>query len=308
MIIFLYGPDTYRSRQKLAEIISSYQQIHKSGLNLKYLDASHLIFSDFYDETKQISIFKEKKLIVLTNSFSNSDFKKKFLEKGKDFVDSKNILVFYEENEISGKDSLLLFLKKQAKSQKFELLKHENLRKWTRLEFKKLGAKVSEQALDQIISFVDNNLWQMANEIRKLASFKGDQEIKKQDIELLVKPKIDSNIFKTIDAIASKDKKRSLQLLKDHLEKGDSPFYLFSMINFQFRNLLIVKDLLERNLSPFGATKLHPFVVKKSCALSRKFEMLELQKTYQNIFKADLNIKTGKIPAETALDLLITEA
>lgn len=307
MIIFLYGPDTYRSRQKLSEIIKGYQKIRKSGLNLKYLDGNRLIFSDFYDETKQISIFKEKKLIILTNVFSNTEFKKKFLEKAKVFVNSENILVFYEENEIPKKDSLLVFLKKQAKSQRFELLKGESLKKWTRMEFKNLGAKIDNQALDKIVAFVDNNLWQMVNEISKLVSFKDGQEIREKDIELLVRPKIEPNIFKTIDAIASRDKKRALSLLKSHLEKGDSPFYLFSMINFQFRNLLVIKDLIERNLSPFGSTKLHPFVVKKSCALSRKFEILELKKIYQKIFRVDLNVKTGRIGPEAALDLLITE-
>ena len=34
MIIFLYGTDTYRSRQKLKEIIAQYQQKHQSGMEL----------------------------------------------------------------------------------------------------------------------------------------------------------------------------------------------------------------------------------------------------------------------------------
>jgi DNA polymerase III delta subunit len=54
-------------------------------------------------------------------------------------------------------------------------------------------------------------------------------------------------------------------------------------------------------------THLHPFVVKKSYQQANKFTLQELKKIYQKIFKADLDIKTGKITPETALDLLLTE-
>jgi len=307
MLIFLYGPDTYRSRQKLGEIIKEYRKLYKSGLNFKYLNCAKLKFQEFNDEIRQTSMFKEKKMIILTNSFSNTDFKEKFREQGKFFADSNNIIIFYEEGQISKKDSFFTFLKKQAKAQEFKLLKGIKLKNWVKEEFKKLGAKIGDGALDKLIFFVNNNLWQMATEIKKLSTFAVDKEIRVNDIELLVKPKIESDIFKTIDAIASRDKNRALKLLKDHLEKGDSPLYLFSMINFQFRNLLVIKDLIMRNFSSFSSSDLHPFIIRKSSFLARKFEISELKKIYQKIFEVDLAIKTGKIEPEAALELLIVE-
>ncbi len=63
MIIFLYGQDTYRSHQKLNEIIEHYKKIHKSGINLKYFDGANLNSQDFQDEIRQTSMFDEKKII-----------------------------------------------------------------------------------------------------------------------------------------------------------------------------------------------------------------------------------------------------
>ena len=81
MIIFIYGPDTYRLNRKLDEIVGQYQKIHKSGLNLRYFDLSEedISFSNFIDEFGQTSMFKEKRLIILKNVFSHSDFEEKFL-------------------------------------------------------------------------------------------------------------------------------------------------------------------------------------------------------------------------------------
>ncbi len=101
MLIFLYGQDTYRSRQKLNGIIEQYKKIHKSGLNLKYFDGQKIDFQDIKDEIQSISMFEEKKLMVLENPFSSSDFKEKFLENSERFLNSKNMILFYEQNNAS---------------------------------------------------------------------------------------------------------------------------------------------------------------------------------------------------------------
>ena len=46
MTILLYGLDTYRSRQKLNEIIENYKKVRKSGLNLRFFDGKELDFPD----------------------------------------------------------------------------------------------------------------------------------------------------------------------------------------------------------------------------------------------------------------------
>ena len=389
MIIFLYGQDTYRSRQKLNEIIEQYKKIHKSGLSLIYLDAENLekakrspsfssspsfsraiakgeeesllsspslressVFENFRDAIQQTSMFGEKKLIVLSNIFANQDFKEKFFKNYKNFfklkpnakieLDAEDIILFYEENKILEKDKFLNFLKTKTKTQNFEPLEGEKLKNWVRQELSKFKTEINPEALNKLINFVGNDLWQMSNEIKKLASFKKDKkgkedksssspaqaiaqskrkdlsfrpfaatrEINVEDVELLIKPKIETAIFKTIDAIAQKNKKQALLLIHKHLEKGDNPLYLLSMINFQFRNLLIIKDLIERHSPYYSISKmtgLHPFIVKKSHQQADKFTLQELKKIYRRIFEVDLAIKTGKIGSETALDLLITE-
>jgi DNA polymerase-3 subunit delta len=309
MIIFLYGPDTYRSRQKLNEIIEYYKKIHKSGLNLKFFREEKMDFQNFLDEMKQAPMFKEKKLAVLFDVFSNPEFKKGFLEKGRDLLKSGNIFLIYEINQISEKDPLFLFLKKFAKVQEFKLLEAEKLKNWVKKRFLNYKMEIENHALEKLINFVGNDLWQMENEIKKLVSYKlkSKSGISAKDIELLIKPKIETDIFKTIEAMGQRNKKKALKFIKAHLEKGDSPIYLFSMIHFQFRNLLIIKDLMEKNLSPYGSNYLHPYVIKKTIPLLEKFSFLELKKIYQRIFQLDLDIKTGKIEPEIALDLLIAE-
>ena len=60
MIIFLYGQDTYRARQKLNEIIAQYKRGRKSLLNLKFFNSNDFDFQDFKNEIQTIAMFQEK--------------------------------------------------------------------------------------------------------------------------------------------------------------------------------------------------------------------------------------------------------
>ena len=110
--------------------------------------------------------------------------------------------------------------------------------------------------------------------------------------------------------MAQKNKKEAFSLLHKHIENGDNALYLLSMIAYQFKNLLIIKELIEKRLPYAVVSKnsgLHPFVVKKTYYLCGQFSFNELKKIYQKIFQADLDIKTGKIDPELTLDLLVSE-
>ncbi|OGZ21878.1 MAG: DNA polymerase III subunit delta [Candidatus Nealsonbacteria bacterium RIFCSPLOWO2_02_39_8] len=313
MFIFIYGQDTYRMKGKLSEIIEEYKKSRKSGLSLKFIDCQKTgigSFGDFQNDSSQFSMFKEKKLIVVTDPFSDIDFKEKFLKNKENFTKLDDLVVFYQEGEVRKNDSLFKFLEKNALCQNFNLLEGQKLKKWVSDEFEKSGARFGEDAADELCFRVGSDLWRMANEIKKITAFGLGKEIKREDVAVLVRPKIESDIFKTIDAVANGEKQTALQFIRKHIEKGDSPVYLFSMVNYQFRNLLVIKDFIEKRKTYdviSRASGLHPFVVKKGYYLSYKFTLSGLKKIYQRIFQIDLEIKTGRIEPEAALEMLIAE-
>lgn len=303
MLIFLYGGDNYRLLKKAKEIEEQYKKIHKAVLNLEKIDASQIEFRQFSDLFNQRSMFVEKKLFFLDNVFSNPKFKEEFLKKINDISQSQNVVVVLEKKEIPQKDKILLALKKQAKCQNFEILTGVKLKNWLKREFAKYGAATEEKVLNKLIEFVGSDLWQLSNEIIKLSTY--TKNIQEKDVELLVKPVVEAGIFETIGALASRNKKSALRLLKRHLDKGDNPFYILTMITWQFRNLLLVKSV-----EGYGAKipqGMNPFVFRKTAELARYFSLPELKKIYRKIFEADINIKTGKIAPEEGLRMLIAE-
>lgn len=312
MLIFLYGPDTYRSRQKLNGLVEQYKKVNRGALNLKYFDFEKDDFKIVKEEFQQPSMFQEKKLLIFKNAFSNAEFREEFLKNKESFsgfwADKNNTIIFYEEGEVNKNSRLLNFLQKEAKCQKFEHLTGEKLKNWLMKEFKNLGGEIKDAALNKLVEFAGDDSWRLSNEINKLVNYKAGLAVEEKDVELLVSPRIETDIFQTIDCLAQKNKKEALKMLHRHLENGDSPFYILSMINFQFRNLLIIKSLSQKYPSFYPIAKvsgLHPFVVKKGYFLAQKFKLDELKKIYQKIFEIDSKIKTGRMEPVAALDLFV---
>ena len=75
--------------------------------------------------------------------------------------------------------------------------------------------------------------------------------------------------------------------------------YLLDRFVYQFRNLIKVKT--------GKCADLHPFVFRKTQSQARNFSFEELKKIYRKLLEIDLDMKTGRVDARTALELFVTE-
>lgn len=330
MFIFIYGEESYLCQLKLLEIINQYKKtlllrnkkansnkanlLQCNNIPLCYLDFAENSFKDFIRETTQSSIFQQKKMIILKNCFLNFELTEvilSHLQKLK-FQDTVFLILFYEDSAVDKKNKLFKFLKKQAQAQEMKKLKGKDLSAWVSQEIRSHNIKMNFENQQLLIQFCGNDLWRLANEIKKLALYKyPEKEISEKDIKKMVEPIIRTDIFKTIDALAIKDKKKALFLVHNHFKKNEHPLYILLMIIYQFRNLLMIKFLLKQaeksgqhlNISDMiTTTKLHPFVVRKTLQQASKFTFKELQKKYQQLLDLDIDIKTGKIESFAGLN------
>ena len=316
MLIFIYGQDNFRSREKLNEIVERFKKDGKNDLNLEIFYGEELEFNSFKSAFTTLSFFSSKRLIIVKNLLTKGSAK--LLEEFNEFsskLDSKDaIVIFWEEKDPDKRTKLFKFLKKTGKCQEFKLLENYQITDWIKKEleknFEKIAAKtgsclISPEAQKKIAAFVGSNLWQMKNEINKLSFYKLGR-IESDDIDTLVASSITSNVFDIVDALGNKNQKIALNILHSQLEIGEQAIYLFTMIVYQFRNLIKVKSVETGSPQKISKeTGLHPYVAQKTIAQTKKFSLIELKENYQELLNLDLMIKTGKIEPVAALDLLV---
>ncbi|MEA2113401.1 MAG: DNA polymerase III subunit delta [Patescibacteria group bacterium] len=309
MLILLYGEDTYRLKEKLKEIVSGYKNKHQSGLSFARFEGENLDFDKFKEKVESVSMFSEKKLVILENPFSEKDFPKTFFKyAGKNKLKNNQdvIIVLYQE----GKLAAAALKRKVNMFEEFVPLKGANLLNWIKKEVTRNNGIINGEAVYELSARVGNNLWQMSGEIDKLISYKKGLSITKEDVILLVKSGIDLNIFAAIDALAARNKKSALRFLHQHLNRGENENYLFSMFVYQMRNLLKIKDLMEKGV-PFPSLSqksgLHPFVARKTSQQAGNFNLAQLKRMYHQLLEIETKTKTGQIGILTALDLFVAE-
>jgi len=309
MLILLYGEDTFRSRQKLNQIIEQYKTKHKTGLNLIRFTENNLDFGKVKQSAEVVSMFDEKKLIILENILKNKSFSEefsKYITKSKLKNNQDVIVVVFQEGKLASPS----YKNKASMFEEFKILKGIELNNWLKKQAVENKINISPAAASKLVAYVGEDLWQINNELNKLASYKAGEIIEEQDVDTLVKAKLDVNIFKTIDALAQRDKRTAFKLLHEHLEQGENEIYLLTMFTYQLRTLIKLKDLMDRGTQYYDLAKkagLHPFVVKKSSAQLQNFSLDQLKKIYQRLLEIDLGIKRGRWDGPTALDLLIGE-
>ncbi len=313
MILFLYGEDNYRLKQKLKEIKQKYLDQSATDANFSVLNyEDNNDFSKIKSDIEAMPFLADKRMVVLENYLKSQS--NKLQEDLKDYLDKipeTTIVIFMEEGTPDKRKALFKDLKKKAdRSWEFLTLRPYELEKWIRAEVSKQGGKIDNQTVQLLASYVGPDLWQMQNEIDKLVLYKGKDQITNPDVELLVKAKLNTNIFNLIDALGFKDAKKATNLLEELFESGENEVYIMTMVIYQFRNILIVKDLLERgeNRDKIGKkVRMHPFVLQKTLTQAKNFTIERLKEIYQKLADTDLAIKTGQMEPKIALDLLLVE-
>lgn len=332
MLILLHGPDTFRSRQYLKEMVAEFKTKRDlQGLNVVFFDAKKNEGGEMMEALLSPPFLSERRMVVIENlsavkSDEICDLLLELAKKKK--IPESTVAIFWEEElsakggsqPVSGKDKkkihpLFAFLVKQKYSKQFNNLTSGQIKEWAECELKKSGVKIEKRALENLIASAGADLWQLNSELGKLAAFAGSKEdktITSGDISLFVSEDIDDNVFHFIDALLGRRSKEAIKLLQDQWESGEEQAKIFGAIIWQFRSLLTIKDYLALNPGVSsdrisGDLGLHPFVIKKALAILPGFSFEQLKKIYQKLLEIDLKVKTGGGDLLKLLEILIAE-
>lgn len=323
MIFFLYGQDTYRSREKLRELKEKFaREVDPSGANLVVLDGALMKPEDLRNAMSAMSMFVKKRMVVVERLLESG--KKSVQEAVAEYLQSKDFpedhIVVFWEGEISKKQknikakkqtkkkkegsstssetiALVDLLKKQKYVQEFALLTPAEVERWIVAEVQKRGGKISAGATRLLAASVGNDLWRMTNEIGKLLA--GDASLTEDAVRESVIEKTESAIFAFTDALGHRSRDEALRLLLNERAAGIEPLHLLAMMMRQFRILL--------RLSQNDTEGMNPYVVSKTQSQVRNFSFDELKNIYARLLAIDVSLKTSRTDPDALLTLFIHE-
>ncbi len=281
--------------------------------NISKYNLEETLLKDIIEDANTTSLFSDKKLIIVDNSYIFIRTTKKVIEQDTDllmeYLNNANpdtIIVFIINNDKLDSVKKICKLMKEKGSIK-EFNTPTNINNYVSKLFD--DYKIDNNNINLLTKRVGNNLNILKEEIDKLKLYKiDDKTINKEDIINLTNKNIDLNIFTFIDNIINKNKNDALNTYKEMLKLNEEPIKIIIMLANKFRLMYQACELSKKGF-PIDdiATKLNAKRYPVQLALEKgyRYDSEVLLHHLDELANLDSNIKMGLVDKEIALELFI---
>lgn len=317
MIYLLYGPDELLRTEALAGL-KAQLPADLVDLNCTVLEGKKLKMDALAAACEAFPFIAERRLVIVSDMLKHQkagaerDATKAYLERLPPFCD----LVLVEGEDFDKRNAVFTWLKKQsdkggAQVREFAPREGAELQRWLAERAKQLEVRLDGPAAARMVEYVGPESRGLANELAKLASYVGSGgRISADVVDRMVQDGQEQNLFAFIDELSQRRRAQALRSLRRLFADGQAPTYILFMIARQVRILLSVKELAGRRMQPGDVAaqlKLQPFVARKALDQCRGFSDEELNAFHDRVLELDHASKTGRIEAETGLEMLVVE-
>jgi len=229
---------------------------------------------------------------------------------------SPTSVIIFIADELNGVRKMGKFLRDKTASVEFGSLDEDQFAGKARDQIKAAGLKFDELTFRSFLSRVGPDIRRLSNEINKLAAAALPTNVVTAEmIDALVPHSRELSNFDLTDHLLAGRKKQALTALRKMLEDGAEPLALLGLVGANFRQLLAVKDLMERDADRTELQK-HlrgPWDKQEAMmAAARRADMKTLTGAIKNVAKKDLAIKTsiggsGPQAARMQIEMLVCE-
>ena len=309
MLYLLYGTENYLIKKEIDKILdtNSIEKINVSEYNLEIDN-----FRDIIEDANTISLFADKKAIIVNNSY---------IFTGKNVKSENDPELFLDYFKNINPDSIIIFTVDSEKLDERKKLVKEIRKIGTVKEFNKKNDltdilknmfedyNISIQDIRFMLDRCGNNLDILSQEVNKIKIYKDeDKNITKEDIINLTSKNIDIDIFGFVDTIINKNKNKALEIYKEMLIDGEEPIKILVILANQFRIIYQAKELYRQGYSGNDIATLigiHPYRIKLALEKARHYNSDTLLKYLEKLADLDYDIKVGNIESSLGLEMFI---
>lgn len=280
------------------------------------IDLTETPIQELILEAETMSLFSEQRLIIGKNA--------EFLSTGKSSVNHQaETLIHYLEHPVESTVIILTLptdkldrrkkvvkeLIKKANVVKCVPLSGKELMQWLKQRTQQDQVFMDDHVLRQLILRVGNDLRQLDQECRKLATYVGKQgKVTLDEVNKLVPRTLEQDVFKLIHQLCIRNQEQALQIWFDLLYQKEEPIRILALIIRQLRLMLYTKILSAKGKTEKEMAKVlnvHPYPVKLALRQGAVFSKKELNNYLAKAIQIDQNIKSGKGDKEVLIEQLL---
>lgn len=310
-VYLFYGKENYLKEDISKKLRNRLIDSAYSEFNYNVFYGEKLSINEVINDLDTLPLMSKHKLVVikeaekinkndetkLINYFNRLSLKSNF----------STLIIIYKES--SPNKELITAIKRIGIVANFSITDKAKLALWIKSKFKQSNKNITQEALFYLQSIVDSDLGRLFNEIEKIDIYTKDQQIiEKEDVMITMGGSEAVNIFKVLDSVGDKDIINAIDGLVK-LNQGNLHYLsIFAMIYRQIKLIFQTKLLLANGFNfkeVEKKLKLPYFVVEKMIKQSKKYTFKEIDKSYELLNIADLELKDSQKEPKIILEELV---
>lgn len=308
-----YGLEQYLIDKEIKKIILDNKI---DDINIVHYDLENTKIEDIIEDLSSVSLFGEKKLIIVDNAYIfTGTTNKKLLEQNTDILEKflknnscDNIVIFnILKEKLDERKKIVKAIKEKGIVKDFNTF--SNINKYVLDMFGEY--KINNENINFLVNRVGNNLEVLSQEINKIKIYKdNDFNITKEDIINLTTKNIDTNFFNLIENIVARNKNKAMESYYEIIKDGEEPIKIIVVLANKFRLIYQAKNLYKKGYSEKDISNMlgsNYYAIKKCLESSRNYDDKFLLKCLMKLANLDIDIKSGKIDKNIGLELFIME-
>lgn len=314
----LYGEDEFSRRAAVQVMRDQIGNPTTADLNTEIFDGKNASVADVLAAVRAMPFLSDKRLVIVEGMIgwlsrkgagNSGKAELETLRDGLSTLPEWARLVFVEHGQLSERNIILKAAKEIRGGYHKEFNPPRNPQQWITNRARDVyGAEIDQRAAAALATLVGNDMRAADSELAKLVAYVNyERPITETDVAQMTAYVVEANVFEMVDAMGQRDGATAVRLLHRLLDNSE-PLQLFGMIIRQFRLLILAREHLNQGGTPAStgqAIGAAPFVGKKAAEQARVFSQDQLERIYSFLLETDLSIKTGKVEAALALDLLV---
>ncbi len=193
---------------------------------------------------------------------------------------------------------------------KTDVPKPLKLREWIYSFLKKANIPISNEAVELILELKGTDTIGVKTELEKLAVFSGGEKIERGHVEALIGKSANEEIYDLVNALDSGQAKSAVHILEDLYGQKRKPHEIIGYLSWHIRTIQQIKALTMEGKGPNDISRelrYHPWRAKKLVDQASRYSLRRVDKWIALLFKADTDIKQGKVDPELAMEMLLVD-
>ena len=219
-------------------------------------------------------------------------------------------------DELNGVRKMGRLLREKTAAVEFTRLTDNELAAWAQKELKEAGVTIDEVTLRYFLSRIGPDIQRLTNEVRKLAAASMPEGIVTMDLVSTLAPNTrELTNFELTDHLVAGRRGKAIAILEKILDDGAEPLALLGLLAYNYRRLLIAKDLMTRGApraEVASELKMRYNDQEAFFAAARRADIDDLSRAIDRLARTDVAIKSsiggsGPAGARMQLEVLVCE-